>query len=244
MIPIPLRDENPTRRTPIVTIAIIVVNVLCWLWELQRGVALSTLDYGVIPAWLLHGIRDGMIDLQGMGPVRLHQEVPQPFTVLTAMFMHGGWMHIIGNMWFLWIFGDNVEDEMGRLRYLLFYLVAGVAATMAQVFLTPQSTIPMVGASGAIAGALGAYIVLHPRARVRCLWILIIFITTIEVPAWLLLGVWFLSQFFIPMGSGVAWMAHVGGFVAGAILGPLLVRRLPARPEVLDRPARRPPGWG
>jgi membrane associated rhomboid family serine protease len=225
----PLRDANPTRRVPVVTIALIVINVLCWFYELQISLVQAVYSYGVIPAWLLHGIRDGMIEIEGLGPTRLHQDVPHPFTVFTAMFMHGGWMHIIGNMWFLWIFGDNVEDEMGRLRYLLFYLAAGVIATLAQVVISPGSTIPMVGASGAIAGALGAYIVLHPRAKVHSLLVLIVFFTTVEVPAWLLLGVWFLSQFYISANAGVATMAHVGGFVAGAILGPLLVRRAHAR---------------
>jgi membrane associated rhomboid family serine protease len=225
VIPLPLRDENPTSRTPVITITLIVLNCMAWLFQLGHGVDLSVLDYGAIPAWVLKGIRDGYIRIPsphgGWERVLLHQEVPQPYSVLTAMFMHGGWMHLIGNMWFLWIFGDNVEDAIGRFRYLLFYLLCGVAAALSQILFTPSSTIPMVGASGAIAGVLGGYIVLYPRARVRCLWILIIFITTVELPAWLLLGVWFLSQFFIPsgsMGSGVAWMAHVGGFVAGVVL--------------------------
>lgn len=241
MIPIPLRDHNPTSRAPVVTIAIILANALVWVFELQRGVALATLDYGVIPAWLLGGIREGRIFVESLGWVHLYQEVPHPLSLLTSMFLHGSWMHIIGNMWFLWVFGDNVEDEMGHLRYLVFYLVCGILAALAQVLIMPDSTIPMVGASGAIAGALGAYIMLHPHARVHCLWVLIIFITTIYVPAWLLLGLWFLSQFFIPTNSGVAWMAHVGGFVAGAILGPLLARR--GRRPTQKRPAARELRW-
>jgi len=118
--------------------------------------------------------------------VTLHQEVPWPWTVVTSMFMHGGWLHIIGNMWFLWIFGDNVEEAMGSVKYIAFYLLCGLAAAMAQVLSSPASQVPMVGASGAIAGVLGAYIVLYPHARVRCLWILFIIITTVYVPAWLL----------------------------------------------------------
>ncbi|MCS6912551.1 MAG: rhomboid family intramembrane serine protease [Myxococcales bacterium] len=225
MIPIPLRDHNPTSRAPFVTIMIILVNAVVWVFELQRGVMLAVLDYGVIPAWLLRGIREGRIFVEELGWVHLYQEVSHPLSILTSMFLHGSWMHIIGNMWFLWVFGDNVEDEMGHLRFLFFYLACGILAALSQVVIMPDSTVPMVGASGAIAGALGAYIVLHPHARVHCLWILIIFVTTIQVPAWLLLGMWFLSQFFIPTNSGIAWMAHVGGFVAGAILGPLLARR-------------------
>src|SRR5262249_3459122 len=153
------------------------------------------LDYGAIPAWVLHGIRDGSLSFPEVGRVTLHQEVPWPLTVVTSMFMHGSWMHIIGNMWFLWIFGDNVEDAMGHVRYVVFYFVCGGAAAGAQILAQPDSTLPMVGASGAIAGVLGAYLLLYPRARVRCLWILFILITFVYVPAWLLLGLWFVSQF-------------------------------------------------
>jgi membrane associated rhomboid family serine protease len=214
MIPIPIRDDNPRLGFPAMTVALIAANSIAWLFELQHGVALATLDYGLIPSWLLGGIREGLIELP-IGTARLRQEVPVPWTILTSMFMHGGWMHVIGNMWFLWIFGDNVEEAMGRGRFLVFYLLCGLAAALAQVLVTPLSAFPMVGASGAIAGVLGAYIILFPRARVRCLWILIIFITFVNIPAWALLGLWFLSQFFVPMESGVATMAHVGGFLAG-----------------------------
>jgi membrane associated rhomboid family serine protease len=240
VIPIPISDENPTTRRPYVTYALIAVNALAWFFELSRGVPESTFDYGAIPSWVLHRMRDGTLHLPGLmgsGIVQLHQEVPWPWTIVTSMFMHGGWLHIIGNMWFLWIFGDNVEDAMGSVKYLIFYLLCGLAAAMAQVLATPGSQIPMVGASGAIAGVLGAYIVLYPHARVRCLWILFIIITTVYVPAWLLLGIWFISQFFIP-GEGVAWMAHVGGFATGFLLVRLFVTHRP--------PPRRdgfPPLW-
>jgi membrane associated rhomboid family serine protease len=197
------------------TVGLIVANGLAWLFELQHGVGLATLDYGLIPAWLLQLRRDGPIGLPGAGVALLHQEVPVPWTLLTSMFLHGGWLHVIGNMWFLWIFGDNVEDAMGPRRFLGFYLLCGLAAALAQVLVTPGAETPMVGASGAIAGVLGAYLLLFPRARVRCLWILVIFVTFVNIPAWALLGLWFLSQFFVPMDSGVAWMAHVGGFLAG-----------------------------
>ena len=239
MIPLPISDENPTTRTPWATYALIAVNVLAWFFELAHGVVLSTFDYGAIPSFVLHGMRDGVLHIEGLGrgAIQLHQEVPWPLTVVTSMFMHGGWLHIIGNMWFLWIFGDNVEEAMGSVKYLVFYLLCGLAAAMAQVLSSPASQIPMVGASGAIAGVLGAYIVLYPHARVRCLWILFIIITTVYVPAWLLLGIWFLSQFFIP-GEGVAWMAHVGGFVFGFLLVRLFVMRRPP-----PRRDRFPPLW-
>jgi membrane associated rhomboid family serine protease len=223
MIPLPLRDENPTSRFPAVTVFLIVANSLVWLLELGRGVTATTLDYGVIPAWLLAGRQEGPLDLPQIGTVFLHQEVPPLATVLTSMFLHGGWAHLIGNMWFLWIFGDNVEDALGRVRYLAFYLVSGMVAAGAQVIATPGATAPMVGASGAIAGVLGGYLVLYPRARVKCLWILIVFITTIYVPAWALLGIWFFAQFLVPQ-VGEAWMAHVGGFLFGVASARLLAR--------------------
>jgi membrane associated rhomboid family serine protease len=230
MIPLPIRDDNPRTGAPIVTVTLIVLNAVAWLYQVSTGVTASTFDYGAIPSFLLHGARDGLIHVQGH-TLELHQEVPFPYSILTSMFMHGSWLHIIGNMWFLWIFGDNVEDAMGHVKYLIFYLLGGFAAAAAQILATPSSSFPMVGASGAIAAVLGAYLVLYPHARVKCLWVLIIFITTIWLPAWLLLGVWFLSQFFIPTGSGVAWAAHVGGFVAGLILVMLFARRHPPPPR-------------
>jgi membrane associated rhomboid family serine protease len=230
VIPIPLSDENPTENRPVVTTLIIVANALFWLYEVARGVTLSVLDYGVIPRWFLHGVTDGTIQLAQGTLATLHQEAPWPLTLFTAMFAHGSWMHIIGNMWFLWIFGDNLEDRMGKGRYLLFYLLCGVVAALAQVFATPDSMAPMVGASGAIAGVLGGYILLYPQARVKCLWILFVFITTVRIPAWILLGVWFLSQFLTPLESGVAWVAHVGGFLAGLALVKLFVKAPPPRP--------------
>jgi membrane associated rhomboid family serine protease len=227
MVPLPIRDDNPRTGPPTVTVTLIVLNVMVWLFQLSRGVFETTFDYGAIPQLLLHGVRDGIIHLPGQRALQLHQEVPFPFTILTSMFMHGGWLHIIGNMWFLWIFGDNVEDAMGHVKYLVFYLLGGAVAAAAQILATPSSSFPMVGASGAIAAVLGAYLILYPHARVKCLFILIIFITTIWLPAWLLLGLWFLSQFLVPMGSGVAWMAHVGGFVAGLALVKLFAWRPP-----------------
>ncbi len=235
MIPIPLNDENPTVHKPVVTVGIILANALFWLYEVGRGVTLSVLDYGAIPSWILHGMTDGRITLPNGMTALLHQEAPWPLTVLTAMFAHGSWMHIIGNMWFLWIFGDNLEDRMGKFRFTAFYLLCGLVAAAAQIIATPNSTAPMVGASGAIAGVLGGYILLYPYARVRCLWILFVFITTVRIPAWILLGLWFLSQFLTPLDSGVAWVAHVGGFLAGLALVKLFVKE-PPRPVVHQPP--------
>jgi membrane associated rhomboid family serine protease len=216
---------------PVVTIAIIAANALVWLYELVHGISLSVLDYGLIPAWLLHGVREGRLITESGTPFLLFQEAPWPLTVLSAMFVHAGWMHVIGNMWFLWIFGDNVEDVMGGGRYLFYYLLCGVIAAGAQVAFSQGSEVPMVGASGAIAGVLGGYALLYPQARVRCLLWVIIFVTFVRIPAWVLLGAWFLFQFLTPIGSGVAWVAHVGGFLAG-----LLLVRAFARPDRLLEP--------
>jgi membrane associated rhomboid family serine protease len=225
MIPLPYRASIPRRRFPVMTAALIAANTLVWFYELHHRVTLATLDYGLIPSWLLRGIREGPINLGPYGQALLHQEVPFPWTVLTAMFMHGGWLHIIGNMWFLWIFGQGIEDAVGRLRFLTLYFVAGLAAMLAQVLATPTSSEPIVGASGAIAGVMGAYLLLYPTVRVRCIWILIVFVTFVNLPAWALLGLWLVSQFLLPMNSGIAWMAHVGGFVVGLGLVRLLLPR-------------------
>jgi membrane associated rhomboid family serine protease len=154
------------------------------------------------------------------------------------MFMHGGWLHIVGNMLFLWIFGNNVEDSMGRLRFVLFYLLGGVAAALAQVAIDPDATVPLVGASGAIAAVLGAFAITHPTANVRCLLFLVVFVTVIDLPALAVLGFWFVQQLLegfgaleLGTGGGVAWWAHVGGFVAGLMLMPLLVGRGPPPPR-------------
>lgn len=233
MIPIPISDENPATRRPYVVFLLIALNAVVWLLQVAHGVDQSVLDYGAIPALLLHHTTDATVVIPSMeGPMQqaVHQLVPWPATILTSMFMHGSWLHIIGNMWFLWIFGDNIEDAMGPVKFIIFYVVCGVVAALTQVLSSPGSAIPMVGASGAIAGVLGAYILLYPHARVRCLWILFIIITFVYVPAWLILGLWFVSQFFIP-GPGVAWMAHVGGFIAGFALVRLFAPRQPPRRE-------------
>jgi rhomboid family protein len=160
--------------------------------------------------------------------------VPYPWmTIFTSMFMHGSWMHIIGNMWFLWIFGDNIEESMGPIRFIFFYLICGVAAAGAQILASPSSTAPMVGASGAIAGVLGGYLLMFPHARIKSFLFLFFVFFMVRIPAWVLLGLWFVSQFLLPMNSGVAWMAHVGGFLAGLGLVRLFVKSRPVRPRRL-----------
>lgn len=224
---IPLRDDNPTVRTPVVTYALLGACVLVFLWQASltvQGRQAVVFALGFIPAVVFQG-------------ARLPEElslVPGPLTVLTSMFLHGGWMHLIGNMLYLWIFADNVEDRLGRGRFIVFYVLAGIGAALAQALPDRGSTIPMVGASGAISGVLGAYLLLYPRAHVLVLIPLGIFSRIVAVPALAALGVWFgiqlLSSLAAPAGGGgVAFRAHLGGFVAGMALLPLL------RPHVRRR---------
>jgi membrane associated rhomboid family serine protease len=234
---IPLRAENPTGRTPYVVIGLIAINVVCWLVELSLGVDAVAMAAGAIPKELV-----GRVDLVGpaLAPLPdgasavVHHApalVPWPLTAVTTQFLHRDWLHLVSNMWFLWLFGDNVEDALGHVRFAAFYLLCGVVATAAHVAIDPQSQLPLIGASGAIAGALGGYAVLYPRARVLTLVFLLVFFTWVEVPAWLWLGFWFIQQFFTSSDSGVAWMAHVGGFVAGAGLVLLFAGGRPRRPR-------------
>jgi rhomboid family protein len=221
----PLHDDNPTELFPLFTLAIIGLCVAAWVWVQGAGFSVSALDrsicaLGAIPAEITR--RPG-----SSGPCPLGGLTWQ--ALLTSMFLHGSWMHLIGNMWFLWIFGNNVEDSMGRLRFVLFYLITGLAAGAAFVYFNPTSAMPLVGASGAISGVMGAYLVLYPRARVDTLFFFLIFFRVIPVPAWLILGYWFLIQLasstVAGTGAGVAYAAHVGGFLAGVLLVPLFANR-------------------
>jgi len=215
----PLRDDNPTRHRPYVTVGLIGVCILAFLWQnAQPHYEEIVWYFGLIPSQLL-----------GTGPFIPGAANPL-VTVFTSMFLHGGWMHLGGNMLFLWIFGNNIEDSSGHLKFLVFYLLCGVGAALAQVASAPTSEIPMIGASGAVSGVLGAYLLLFPRARVSTLVFLGIFVTIIRLRAWLLLGVWFggqaLQAALTPPGSpGVAFVAHVGGFVAGMVLIGAFKRR-------------------
>ena len=225
---IPFRDENPTVNLPIVTYVIIGMNIVVWVVVQGLGatypLAESFCQYALIPG-----------DLLGSAPPNTQIAVAQNLTcpidgqgqlstLVSSMFMHGGWFHIIGNMLFLWVFGDNVEDVMGPFRFAAFYVLCGLAAAIAQIVTDPTSLIPMVGASGAIGGVMGAYAILYPRARIHMLLILIVYVTTISVPAFVVLGYWFLIQVISGLGTlgasggGVAFWAHIGGFAAGVVL--------------------------
>jgi membrane associated rhomboid family serine protease len=215
---LPLRDVIPSRTTPYITIVIIVLNALAWLFEVsmpRRDLSVFLQIYGLVPAAFI------------------------PSTLLSSMFLHASWSHVIGNMWYLWIFGDNVEDRLGHGRFIAFYLLCGLVAAFGQMTLDPDSTVPMIGASGAIAGVMGAYFVLYPQSRVLTLIPLIIFWEIVELPAIMLLGFWFLMQLFSAGaiavtattgggGGGIAFVAHIAGFVAG--MGAVLVLRK-RRPE-------------
>ena len=224
----PIRDDNPQILTPYATFAIVAVNIAAWVFVQGMGAdpALtgSVCQYGLIPGELLHLVPAGTRLPLGPGSVCVLGDSGSWHTTITSMFMHGGWMHIIGNMWFLWIFGNNVEDSMGPTRFVIFYLLCGLVAAAFQVAANPESPIPMVGASGAIGGVMGAYVLLYPRVHVHMLFIFVIYVTTFAVPAYLMLGYWFLVQVLSGVasygadGGGVAFWAHIGGFVAGAVL--------------------------
>jgi membrane associated rhomboid family serine protease len=230
----PYRDENQTQRRSHVTLAFIVANVLAWLLVQGAGAMLplarSVCELGLIPGELTGELPPGTAFPLGEGLACLTDPGRQVANVFTSMFLHGSWMHLLGNMWFLWVFGDNVEDSMTRPRFVAFYLLCGIAAALAQVVMDPASGVPMVGASGAISGVMGGYLVLYPRVRVFALVPLGFLLTSVALPAWVMLLYWIGLQILsgltsIGAGGGVAFWAHIGGFVAGVVLVKLFSRR-------------------
>ena len=217
---IPIKDDVPTVRKPVVTIALIVINSVVFLFSIllgSKGFLEFTYKFAYIPVELVHAVE--------VTPELAFSTYLTPFT---SMFMHGGWLHLIGNMLFLWIYGNNVEDYFGGLKFVLFYLLSGLAAIALYTLFGASSEIPLVGASGAIAGTMGAYIVLHPKARITVL-IIFFFIQFIKIPARIVLGIWFFMQLFMSLrdsstGGGIAWMAHVGGFLFGFVLLKFLTK--------------------
>ncbi|MGD9365112.1 MAG: rhomboid family intramembrane serine protease [Desulfobacteraceae bacterium] len=217
---IPLKDDNPSRNIPFINLMLIAVNIAVFIYQfffMPEGPAYLINTLGVIPR-----------DLLSLTVVHGSTSIPAPLTVFSAMFIHGGWLHLLGNMLYLWIFGDNVEDRLGHRRYLIFYLSAGVAAALVHAILFKNSTVPCVGASGAISGVLAAYLIFYPKARVTTLFFIFIFIRIVRLPAVVLLGLWIALQ--IASGitdlsgtaGGVAWFAHVGGFASGLLLALIL----------------------
>lgn len=252
---LPLRDNIPSRTTPVVNYLVIAICSVVYFLQVNQQPGEPSLieQYGMIPARVanlspsensvfLQQVRtpEGIQLVQTEGGVPIHPAaVPAWATLLTCVFLHGGWMHFFGNMWFLWIFGDNVEDRYGHIGYLVFYLLCGVAASAAHYLAGPTSMIPTIGASGAIAGVMGAYMLLYPRARVLTLVPLVVILQVLSLPAPLFLGVWFLMQFYqgavasaSASAGGVAWWAHIGGFVVGLVLTWFLGRQRKLRPKV------------
>jgi membrane associated rhomboid family serine protease len=235
----PYRDENPRVMTPLVTFALVFVTTAVWMLIQGAGaepqVTQSVCDLGAVPSRVLG--REGVPVQTPAGPIfpcgATGLGIP---SLLTSIFLHGGWFHLIGNMWFLWVFGDNVEDSMGHGRFITFYVICGVIAALVQTLATPDSTIPLVGASGAISGVMGAYLVLFPRVKVHTLLVLGFFVTRVALPAYVMLIYWAAIQFLgsVPTlagaegGGGVAFLAHLGGFAAGVILIKVF-----AKPELL-----------
>jgi membrane associated rhomboid family serine protease len=251
---IPLRDDVPASRTPIVTRALVLVSTAVFLLQLADANGDLVETWGMVPARVLDPDTPHLV-LGSYGRVvgRVGEAaIPDWLTLLTCTFLHGGWMHFLGNMLFLWIFGDNVEDRFGRGPFLLFYVACGVAASAAHLLASPDSPVPTIGASGAIAGVRGAYLLLYPRARVQMLVVWGFFVDLIVLPAPFFLGYWFLLQlagtaFERGHGGGVAWWAHIGGFVAGAGTAAVLRALGTLRPDpphvVLVRRRYQRPGW-
>lgn len=219
---IPLKDKNPSHSFPFVNYLLIAANVIVFFYELSLGPGLDAffMKYGLVPSRYFDAVASHT------------QLISRYVPFFTSMFIHGGWLHIIGNMWFLFIFGDNVEDKLGHKRYLAFYLLSGLAAGGLQTYLSANSSIPTIGASGAISGVLGAYLVMFPRARIVTLIPIFFIFDIIDISAILFIGFWFLIQFFSGMQSvshglsgGIAWWAHVGGFIAGILMVPIFGRR-------------------
>ena len=236
----PLRDDNPSLGRPVVTWMLVTANVVAWFLVQGAGgepfLSHSVCTWGLIPGELLQTVADGTrVRLGEHAACVLQHGADGWWSPLTSMFLHGGWMHLVGNLWFLWVFGDNVEDVMGPLRFLVFYLACGLAAAAAQVLSAPDSTVPMIGASGAIGGVMGAYASLYPRARVQMLVVLGFYLGRVAMPAVVVLGYWFLLQVLGSLpevdssAGGVAFWAHIGGFAAGFLFSYLF--RDPVRVE-------------
>jgi membrane associated rhomboid family serine protease len=222
----PIRDDTPSWTFPLVTFLLILANGLVWLWELSLG-GVAALNHFYYQFGFVPGV------LTGAYAAPSWAIAPYFLTTLTSMFIHGSWSHILGNMLFLWIFGNNIEDHLGHSKYLLFYLAGGVVAALVQLLSGPTSEVPTIGASGAIAAVMGAYFFLYPRAKVQTL-VFFIFITIVRLPAWIFLGIWFVMQLFegtFGAAQGVAVWAHVGGFLFGVLIAWISRRRGRTRTE-------------
>jgi membrane associated rhomboid family serine protease len=252
---IPIRDENPATRKPVLTIAIIAVCIYIFAAvqpHSQPDDQVWTVEHAAIPCEVVHHQPmsnnlsrqcDGQLRFNGApGSTEPFPDKNVFLAVIVSMFLHGSWLHVLGNMLFLWIFGNNIEDRLGPIGYAFFYLVAGVAAAAVHIATQPNSTVPVVGASGAIAGVMGAYLVLYPKARILTIVPLFIFLQFVYLPAYVVLIGWFILQFFTNPNTGVAVAAHIGGFIFGAAIGLFL--RATSQPAPPPGPPNLPPDWG
>jgi membrane associated rhomboid family serine protease len=253
---IPIRDDNPTRARPLLTIAIIAacLYIFAAVQPKQPGEEVEFLArHAAIPCEVVHAEPisndlsrrcDGQLEIPGLpGSEEAFPDKNVFLAVIASMFLHGSWLHVLGNMLFLWVFGNNIEDRLGTVGYAVFYLVSGIAAALAHIATQANSTIPVVGASGAVAGVMGAYLVLYPKARILTVIPLFIFLQFVYLPAFVVLIGWFVLQFFTNPNAGVAVAAHIGGFVFGAAAG-LILRGTGPRPAVVEPPSAPPPDWG
>jgi len=238
---LPIKDDNPTRRAAVVTVIFIAVNIAVFVyqyWFSQHQFIYHVGRGALVPYEITHFENTPVpVGQDRMGrTVYVERDISPFLALLTSMFMHGSLMHLFGNMLFLWIFGNNIEDYLGRISFIFFYLAAGVGASLIHVLFNFNSNIPVLGASGAVSGVMGAYLILYPHARVKTLVFVLFFVTFVDIPAYILLGIWFVFQFFYAgSGAGIAWLAHVGGF----LIGILLIKLLQRRPRL--RPPRRKP---
>lgn len=231
----PIKDYNPTRKASYITILLIVINIAVFVYQaVISDLNLNVFKNAMIPWEITHmknietpaGIQ--VEDESGYAYRKLIvREIPPILSMFSSMFMHGSWLHLFGNMLFLWIFGNNIEDYLGKIKYILFYLLSGLGASMVHIIFHPNSLIPVIGASGAVSGIMGAYLILYPTARVRTLVFVFIFVTFVDIPAFVFLVVWFIFQFLYAGGEGVAWLAHVGGFLIGLLLIKLWRQKKP-----------------
>lgn len=225
---LPVKDYNPTRSTSFITILLIIINVGVFLYQSvlsEKPFEFHIAESAMVPYEVTHFQNVNLplgVDRWGR-TVGVKRDISPFFSILTSIFMHGSLMHLIGNMLFLWIFGNNIEDHLGKVRFIFFYLIAGIGASLIHVLFNFDSLVPVIGASGAVSGVMGAYLILYPHARIRTLVFILILITFVDIPAFIFLIIWFVFQFFYAgSGSGIAWMAHVGGFIIGIILIKLM----------------------
>ena len=241
---LPIKDYNPTKKTAYITIILIIINVAVFLYQaVISDLNLHIVTSAMIPWEITHmknidqPVGYSVVEQRGysVGRKPIYRDVPPLLSLITSMFMHGSFLHLLGNMLFLWIFGNNIEDDVGKIKFIFFYLVSGVGASLAHVLFNMDSIVPVIGASGAVSGVMGAYLILYPNARVKTLVFIFIIITFVDIPAFIFLILWFVFQFFYAgSGSGIAWLAHVGGFIMGILLIKLMKKKERVHVEIIE----------